>query len=127
MNFYNDSKGTNVGATISAIMGMSGGKVLIAGGQGKGADFSSLKDVVRQNEVNAVVLLGCDAPLIEAALSGVVPVRHAGSMEQAVALAYAEARPGDTVLLSPACASFDMFNGFEDRGNAFVTAVETLS
>jgi UDP-N-acetylmuramoylalanine--D-glutamate ligase len=100
--------------------------VLIAGGDGKGADFSALAPVV-EHAARAVVLIGRDAPLIEAALHGRVPLLHAGDMEQAVAVAAQQARPGDRVLLSPACASFDMFRNFEHRGEVFTAAVQSLS
>jgi UDP-N-acetylmuramoylalanine--D-glutamate ligase len=126
VSWINDSKGTNVGATVSAVQGLAGPIVLIAGGQGKGADFSPLVDAIK-DKVRAVILIGEDATLIERALVGVVPVSHALSMEEAVTEAQALAQPGDTVLLSPACASFDMFSGFEARGEAFMAAVRTLS
>lgn len=122
VDWYNDSKGTNVGATLAAISGFDHPVVLIAGGQGKGADFSPLHDVVC-SKARAVVLIGQDAALIEQALQGCTPVVHAGSMDEAVQQAAKLAQPGDVVLLSPACASFDMFNGYEDRGEKFVEAV----
>jgi UDP-N-acetylmuramoylalanine--D-glutamate ligase len=126
VDWYNDSKGTNVGAALSAIHGLPGPLVLIAGGQGKDADFSALKPAVA-DKVRAVVLLGEDAPRIEAALAGVVPVLHAADMDDAVNQAAVAARPGDSVLLSPACASFDMFSGFAQRGEAFMAAVRRLA
>lgn len=126
VNWYNDSKGTNVGATLAAIHGLPGPLVLIAGGLGKGADFSDLKPVVAE-KVRAVVLIGADAPKIEAALAGVVPMVHARDMNDAVNQARAAARPGDSVLLSPACASFDMFNGYDHRGEVFMAAVRRLA
>ncbi len=124
VRWYNDSKGTNVGACIAALQGFDGaGKtVLIAGGDSKGADFSALAPVVRQN-ARAVVLIGQDAPVIERALNGTVTLLHAASMEEAVAAAAEQARDGDQVLLSPACASFDMFTGYEQRGQVFMDAV----
>jgi len=127
VRWYNDSKGTNPGATIAALEGMhpeqgDSRTVLIAGGDGKGADFSVLAPVVART-VRAVVLLGRDAPLIEAVLPDSVPVLHAADMDQAVALAAEQARPGDRVLLSPACASFDMYKNYEQRGERFMAAV----
>jgi UDP-N-acetylmuramoylalanine--D-glutamate ligase len=126
VNFYNDSKGTNIGATVSAIEGLGRGKniVLIAGGDGKGADFSQLAPVV-QRYVRKLVLIGHDAEKIAAACTGVESVR-AGSMIDAVEKAQHSASAGDVVLLSPACASFDMFDGYDDRGRQFCAAVEAL-
>lgn len=129
VRWYNDSKGTNVGAAIAALEGFAddaGKTVLIAGGDCKGADFSELRPVVERT-ARAVVLIGRDAPLIEAALEGAAPVQRAGSLEEAVALAAERARPGDRVLLSPACASFDMFRNYEHRGESFVRLVEKLT
>jgi len=127
VNWYNDSKGTNVGATLAAIDGLSENRnlILIAGGQAKGADFSVLKPVVSA-KVKQLILMGEDAELIEQALKAVVEIHHARSMDDAVQMASDLARAGDYVLLSPACASFDMFNGFEHRGEMFVAAVEAL-
>jgi UDP-N-acetylmuramoylalanine--D-glutamate ligase len=125
VNWFNDSKGTNVGATLAAIEGLPGKHVLIAGGQGKGADFSPLQEIAAQR-LRAVVLLGEDAEKIALALNGVVPVEFATDMEQAVRLADGLAQQGDNVLLSPACASFDMFNGFAHRGEVFMKAVREL-
>jgi len=127
VNWYNDSKGTNVGATIAAIEGMqvSNRLILIAGGLAKDADFSGLKEVVK-DKVRLVVLIGRDAPKIEQALDKVVPVLYAKDMQDAVNISANHACQGDVVLLSPACASFDMFNGFEHRGEVFMAAVEAL-
>lgn len=125
VSWFNDSKGTNVGATLAAIEGLPGKHVLIAGGQGKGADFSPLREIAAQR-LRAVVLLGEDAEKIALALNGVVPVEFAADMEQAVRLADGLAQQGDNVLLSPACASFDMFNGFAHRGEVFMKAVREL-
>jgi len=126
IRWINDSKGTNVGATLSAVQGLAGPLVLIAGGQGKGADFSPLVDAIK-GKVHTVILLGEDASLMEKVLTKVVPVMRVSSMEEAVAQAQSFAQPGDTVLLSPACASFDMFAGFAARGEAFKAAVCALS
>lgn len=124
--FFDDSKGTNVGATVAALSGLGQPVVLIAGGDGKGQDFAPLAPAVK-GRARAVVLIGRDAGRIELALiaSG-VPVRRAGDMDEAVATAYREARPGDTVLLSPACASYDMFRNYVHRAEAFVAAVRRL-
>ena len=125
--FYDDSKGTNVGATVAALEGLGRKVVLIAGGEGKGQDFSPLKDVVARH-ARAVVLLGRDAPLIERTLSGSgVPLVHADDMDQAVQYAFAAATRGDAVLLSPACASFDMYRNYAHRARVFASAVSTLS
>jgi UDP-N-acetylmuramoylalanine--D-glutamate ligase len=124
--WYNDSKGTNVGATLAALQGMPGKVVLIAGGLGKDADFTPLRQVALE-KARAIVLIGRDAPLIEAALNGAVPVAHAATLQDAVMQAQGLARPGDVVLLSPACASFDMFSGYEERGQVFTDAVLGLA
>jgi UDP-N-acetylmuramoylalanine--D-glutamate ligase len=118
VRWINDSKGTNVGATLAAINGVDGPVVLIAGGQGKGADFSALEAAIERS-VKAAVLIGEDAAEIEAAISGQTEVAIADSLKQAVELAAAHTSPGDTVLFSPACASFDMFESYEHRGNRF--------
>lgn len=124
--YYDDSKGTNVGATIAAMQGLGRKAVLIAGGEGKGQDFSPLNPVVAEH-ARAVVLIGRDAPLIEAALNGCgVYVLRARDMSDAVQQASALAQSGDAVLLSPACASFDMFRNYAHRAEAFVNAVRRL-
>lgn len=129
VNWYNDSKGTNVGATQSAIEGLgadSQGKlVVILGGLGKDADFTSLRPVISQY-VRTAVLIGQDAGLIEQALAGACNMIHADSMRLAVQICAQEARPHDIVLLSPACASFDMFTGFAQRGAVFTQQVQGL-
>ena len=127
VRYVNDSKGTNVGATQAALAGLGGERdiVLIAGGQGKGADFSVLAPQVARH-CKQLVLLGEDAPLIADALSGSAPLVLAVDMAAAVSAAAAVATAGDTVLLSPACASFDMFSGYPARGEAFCEAVEQL-
>ena len=130
MSYYNDSKATNVGAALAAIEGlgmdMAGQLILIAGGDGKGADFSGLRDSVAQY-CRAVVLIGRDADLIADALGDAVPQVRAGSLDEAIALSRSLAEPGDAVLLSPACASFDMFKNYEERGRLFARAVEALA
>lgn len=125
VNWINDSKATNVGATIAALLGLPGKHVLIAGGIAKGADFSELTEVVREH-CRAVVLLGEDAEKIQAVLPEDMPVKRVVDMRAAVAAADALAQPGDNVLLAPACASFDMFENFEQRGDVFIQAVEAL-
>ncbi len=127
VGYINDSKATNPGATIAALRGLSetGKLVLILGGQGKGADFTELCKLVA-TYCSGVVLLGEDAPLIEAQLPASLPRETVQNMEQAVARAAAMASPGSTVLLSPACASFDMFSGFAERGDVFACAVRSL-
>jgi UDP-N-acetylmuramoylalanine--D-glutamate ligase len=123
VNFYEDSKGTNVGATLAALEGMPGERVvLIAGGQGKGQDFAPLRPALAAR-ARAVVLMGEDAPLMEQALAGAAPLVLAADIDDAVARARELAQPGDSVLLSPACASFDMFRNYVHRGEAFVAAV----
>jgi UDP-N-acetylmuramoylalanine--D-glutamate ligase len=122
IRWINDSKGTNVGATVAAIKGLPGNLVLIAGGDGKDQDFTPLAPVLAQ-KVRALVLLGHDACRIAAAITGAVPWYRAQDMRHAVALAAQLARPGDSVLLSPACASFDMFRNYEERGSVFVDSV----
>ena len=123
--WIDDSKGTNVGATVAAIEGLDGRLVLIAGGEGKGQDFAPLAAACR-GKVRHAVLIGRDAPIIATALAGRCPVSLAESMEAAVATAATLAQPGDTVLLSPACASFDMFRDYAERGEAFAAAVLEL-
>jgi UDP-N-acetylmuramoylalanine--D-glutamate ligase len=124
--YYDDSKGTNVGATMAAIEGLARPLVLIAGGDGKGQDFTVLRDCVK-DKVKAVVLLGRDAPRLAQALQGVCDIFHAQDMYDAVALAKAAAKPGDAVLLSPACASLDMFRDYHHRGEVYRTAVLELT
>ena len=129
VKWYNDSKGTNVGATQAAIEGLGpttqGKLILIAGGQGKGADFSLLRTSISRY-VKAVILMGEDAPLLKSALHDCVSLLFVSSLPEAVEKAKQIAVPGDAVLLSPACASFDMFNNFEHRGEKFVEAVKEI-
>ncbi|HSJ79755.1 MAG TPA: UDP-N-acetylmuramoyl-L-alanine--D-glutamate ligase [Thiobacillus sp.] len=128
VTWYDDSKGTNVGATEAALYGMGKRKaVVILGGDGKGQDFSPLKAAVEAN-ARAVVLIGRDAPLIAAAIAGSgVEILQAGSLQDAVEAAQRLAQPGDAVLLSPACASFDMFRNYIHRADVFVDAVNRLA
>lgn len=127
VDFINDSKGTNVGATVAGLDGLSQPVVLIAGGQGKGQDFTELAQLVARR-ARAVVLIGQDASILAQALAqqGVDSLR-CGSMDEAVRAAYAQAQSGDVVLLSPACASLDMFKGYPQRGQAFAEAVRELA
>ncbi len=125
VNWYNDSKGTNVGATVAALKGLPRQTVLIAGGQGKGADFTPLAEAVRSG-TRALVLLGEDAEKIATVVAGIVPCHYADDMQSAVALAAELALPGDNVLLSPACASFDMFKHYVHRGEVFADCVGGL-
>jgi len=130
VSFYDDSKATNVGAALAAIEGLGadidGKLVLLAGGDGKGADFSALREPVAKF-CRAVVLLGRDAELVGAALSDETPKVRVQTLDEAVRKAAELARPGDAVLLSPACASLDMFKNFEERGRLFARAVEEIA
>jgi len=124
--FYDDSKGTNVGSTVAALGGFKQPVVLIAGGDGKGQDFGPLRAPVARH-ARAVVLIGRDREQISAALHGCrVPLEHATDMEAAVRQAFAASNAGDVVLLSPACASYDMFRNYAHRGEAFAVAVRGL-
>jgi len=128
VDYINDSKGTNVGATVAAIQSLvpaQGKIVLLAGGDGKGADFSPLADPVSEN-CRAVVLIGTDAQLLASALGDSVTIHFKESMSGAVKTAASVAHAGDRVLLSPACASFDMFRDYMDRGDQFRQQVEGL-
>jgi UDP-N-acetylmuramoylalanine--D-glutamate ligase len=125
VRWIDDSKGTNVGATVAALEGMSAPVILIAGGDGKDQDFSALREPVRRH-ARAVVLIGRDAPNIEQALAKAVPVAYAADMADAVKQARGLARFGDIVLLSPACASFDMFRGYVHRGEVFRASVKEI-
>lgn len=129
VEFFDDSKGTNVGATVAALSGLGPERklIVILGGEGKGQDFAPLLEPVLRY-ARAVVLIGRDAPLLRAALQGAqVPLLDAESMAQAVALANAQAHAGDAVLLSPACASFDMFDNYEHRARMFAQALAELA
>ena len=129
VEFFDDSKGTNVGATVAALSGLGADRKVIAilGGEGKGQDFSPLAEPVARY-ARAVVLIGRDAPLIRAALEDTgVPLIDADTMAQAVAQANGKAHAGDAVLMSPACASFDMFDNYEHRARAFVAAVSDIA
>ncbi len=133
VRYYNDSKGTNIGATLAAIDGLGaaieakGGKVaIILGGQGKGQDFTALRDSLQQY-AKVVVLIGEDRPVIEKAITGTTTLLHAESLQEAVELCQQNTHAHDVVLLSPACASFDMFTGYPERGHRFVEYVNALN
>ena len=132
VRYYNDSKGTNIGATLAAVDGLGmaieaqGGKVaIILGGEGKGQDFRALRDSLSKY-AKVAVLIGVDAPIIEEAITGTTRLLKAETLEQAVALCQQHTQQGDVVLLSPACASFDMFKGYSQRGQQFVACVNAL-
>jgi UDP-N-acetylmuramoylalanine--D-glutamate ligase len=126
VTFIDDSKSTNVGSTVAALNGLKGNVVLIAGGDGKGQDFTLLRQAVAEG-ARAVVLIGRDAGKIAAALSDCgVPVYFAQTMEDALQKSFLFAHPGDVVLLSPACASFDMFRNYVHRAEVFVAAVRDI-
>jgi len=124
VTFINDSKATNVGAVMKSLEGLDS-VILIMGGLDKGGDFPALSALVSER-VRHLILIGAAAEIIEKALSGYVKASVARDLEDAVRVAFASASPGDTVLLAPGCASFDMFRDFEDRGRAFRRAVEAL-
>ncbi len=129
VEFFDDSNGTNVGATVAALNGLGEDRklLLLLGGEGKGQDFSPLAAPIAR-DVRAVVLYGRDAPLIRAAIEGTdVPLLDASSMAEAVVQANRSAHAGDAVLLSPACASFDMFKDYAHRAQCFVDAVRALA
>lgn len=133
VRYYNDSKGTNIGATLAAIDGLGAaiepqqGKVaIILGGQGKGQDFTALRDALSKY-AKLAVLIGEDRAVIEQAIAGTTTLLHAVSLQEAVELCQQHTQAHDVVLLSPACASFDMFKGYSERGHQFVECVNTLA
>lgn len=133
VRYYNDSKGTNIGATLAAIEGLGAaiapqqGKVaIILGGQGKGQDFRALRNALSQY-TKLAVLIGEDRTVIEKAIAGTTTIIHADSLKEAVELGHQHTQAHDVVLLSPACASFDMFKGYSERGHQFVECVNTLA
>ena len=125
VRYIDDSKGTNVGATLAAVAGLPGPLVLIAGGDGKGQDFTALRSAF-EGKVRAAVLIGRDARQLGAVLEGVCACEYCPTLETAVQRAAQLARPGEVVLLSPACASLDMFRDYEHRGEVFAQAVRSL-
>jgi len=126
VEYFNDSKATNVDATLKALDAFPGNLLVILGGKDKGCDYTILRKSLRQH-ARMVLLIGAAAEKIESQLSGVVPVKRAGTMARAVELAEESARPGDTVLLAPACASFDQFESYEHRGRVFKQLVRSLA
>ncbi|OTG97129.1 UDP-N-acetylmuramoyl-L-alanine--D-glutamate ligase [Acinetobacter sp. ANC 4654] len=133
VRYYNDSKGTNIGATLAAIDGLGAaiepqqGKVaIILGGQGKGQDFTALRDALTKY-AKLAVLIGEDRAVIEKAIANTTTLMHAASLQEAVELCQQHTQAHDVVLLSPACASFDMFKGYSERGHQFVECVNTLA
>jgi len=126
VSYIDDSKGTNVGATLAAVAGMQGPFIVIAGGDGKAQDFTPLREAFR-GKVRHAVLIGRDAPVIADALAGVCAIERCATLEEAVRSAARLAHRGDTVLLSPACASFDMFRDYAHRGAVFAQAVRELA
>jgi len=125
VTWVNDSKATNIGACIAALQGYQKKVILIAGGDAKGADMNELTSVIKE-KARSVVLIGKDAPLIETALNGCVPTYAANTMAQAVKIAAGLAIAGESVLLSPACASLDQYKNYMDRGEKFKKAVLEL-
>jgi UDP-N-acetylmuramoylalanine--D-glutamate ligase len=125
VDYYNDSKATNVDATMKAIDAFPGGLWIILGGKDKGSDYTVLREPLRQ-KAKAALLIGAAAPKIKAHLGDAVRLVEAGTIDEAVRAAWKEAKPGDTVLLAPACASFDQFNGYEHRGRVFKELVRGL-
>ncbi|MEO5376382.1 MAG: UDP-N-acetylmuramoyl-L-alanine--D-glutamate ligase [Magnetococcus sp. DMHC-6] len=126
IRYYNDSKGTNVGAVVQSLRSFPDKVILIAGGRSKNSDFSSLASLIRQH-VSGLVLMGEAADEMAMAFAGLTPIARATQMNEAVALATRMAHPGEAVLLSPACASLDMYRNFEERGERFREAVYGLS
>jgi UDP-N-acetylmuramoylalanine--D-glutamate ligase len=125
VRWYNDSKATNVDATAKAVASFAGGIWLILGGKDKDSDYSTLSSLLRER-VRAVITIGSAAEKIEAQLAGVVKIERAETMERAVAWARGQAKAGDTVLLAPACSSFDQFENYEHRGRVFKDLVHAL-
>jgi UDP-N-acetylmuramoylalanine--D-glutamate ligase len=125
VEYFNDSKATNVDATLKALDAFPGNVLVILGGKDKGSDYRILRPVLRSH-ARMVLLIGSAADKIEADLAGVIPVERAGTMARAVEVASRRAQPGDTVLLAPACASFDQFDNYEHRGRVFKQLVREL-
>ena len=129
VKFYNDSKATSVDATSKALEALSGGQgktILILGGRGKNAPYAPLIPLI-ESSVRTLILIGEDADNIQSQLSGTAEIVRAGSVKDAVSSGFASAAAGDSVLLAPACASFDMFRSFEERGEVFKAAVRNLN
>jgi UDP-N-acetylmuramoylalanine--D-glutamate ligase len=133
VNYFNDSKATNVDASLKAIDAFDNGLWIILGGKDKGSDYTPLREPL-ERRAKAALLIGAEppypyaaAPLIKEALANTIPVIDCGTLDSAVRYARVHAQPGDTVLLAPACASFDQFQNFEERGKAFKQVVKELS
>jgi UDP-N-acetylmuramoylalanine--D-glutamate ligase len=125
VNFYNDSKATNVDAAIKSLEAFPSGVIVILGGKDKGSDYAPLAPLIR-GRCEHVILIGAAADKIAAALENTRPLHRAATMPEAVRLGRELSRGGDTVLLAPACASFDMFDNYEHRGRVFKEAVKRL-
>jgi UDP-N-acetylmuramoylalanine--D-glutamate ligase len=125
IDFYNDSKATSVDATLKAIDAFPGGLWVILGGKDKGLDYAALRSPLAAR-AHAALLVGAAAPKIAAQLQGAVPLVDSQTIQAAVAYAYEHAHPGDTVLLAPACASFDQFEDYQQRGRVFKQIVQQL-
>ena len=125
VSFYNDSKATNVDATLKALDAFAGGLLVILGGKDKGSDYTLLREPLQQH-ARGVLLIGAAAEKIGTQLANVVPAESAGTLERAVRCGFAQAQLGDTVLLAPACASFDQFDNYEHRGRVFKQVVREL-
>jgi UDP-N-acetylmuramoylalanine--D-glutamate ligase len=125
IGFYDDSKATNVGAVVKALEGFNEPIILIAGGRDKGGDYHPLQDLI-QRKVKTLILIGEAREIMMKQLGEATKTEYAGTLEEAVLLAFQQGRPGDVVLLSPACSSFDMFRDYVQRGNVFQKAVREL-
>jgi len=125
VRFYNDSKATSVDATRKALESFEGNLWVILGGKDKGSDYRELRELLAQR-ARAALLIGAAAPIIASHLEGALPLIHCGDLRTAVETAWRQAAPGDTVLLAPACASFDQFSGYEERGRVFKSLVHSL-
>ncbi|MEA3421740.1 MAG: cyanophycin synthetase, partial [Acidobacteriota bacterium] len=126
VDFYNDSKATNVDATLKSIQSFKKKIILILGGRDKGEDFRRLRKTV-ENQVKRIILIGESRKKIEKALINTAPIDTVSSLKEAVRVGYSSAEPGEVVLLAPACTSFDMFQNFEERGEIFKKEVFTLT
>jgi UDP-N-acetylmuramoylalanine--D-glutamate ligase len=126
IQFFDDSKGTNVGAVVKALEGFSGPVILIAGGRDKGGDYGPLKGLIRE-KVKALILIGEAREKMREALGDLTPTELADSLETAVYRSFRQGKPGDVVLLSPGCSSFDMFRDYAQRGEVFQRAVKALA
>ena len=125
IDFYNDSKATSVDATLKALDAFPGGLWVILGGKDKGLDFSALREPLAR-KAHAALLIGAAAPKLARQLAGALPLVQVGTLEAAIRYGYGNGRAGDTVLLAPACASFDQFRSFEHRGETFKEIVNQL-